>query len=231
MLTMSVPSPAGERSIDDSYPRESVFAQVLSDIVSLRYGPGERLHVDSIARELDVSRTLVREALLRLASTRFVEVSRDGCTRVAEGGFEDMRNRLEVTGRLARIVLLDPRLDVAAIASAVRRAEVPPTNEADVRSFLDLAEALVSNRVSRVADYVLLELIAPLRVFFRDDVLQTRGLDLSASRFRRQQVMESLLDAAARGAAVDAERRLRLYVSVLAFAASPRRGAAAAVAR
>ena len=67
-MTRSTPLPRRKRSLlgDDVY--ESLSAAVLEHILS----PGDRINIDAIARELDVSPTPVREALARLESEGLV---------------------------------------------------------------------------------------------------------------------------------------------------------------
>lgn len=51
---------------------EEVYNRLRSDIMSLRLAPDARVSVDSLARELDVSQTPVREALSMLEADGFV---------------------------------------------------------------------------------------------------------------------------------------------------------------
>jgi len=67
-MTRSTPLPRHKRSLlgDDVY--QTLSAAVLEHILS----PGDRINIDAIARELDVSPTPVREALARLESEGLV---------------------------------------------------------------------------------------------------------------------------------------------------------------
>lgn len=224
MSPLRTPLASADRAIDKNVLGDSIFVRVLGDIVSMRYLPGQRLNVDLIAEEFGVSRTPVREALLRLSSTRFVDVVRNSRTQVADWAADDIRDRLDITGRLVQLVMTDPRLDLAVVAASVRCADASDEACADVRLFLDLASAIVVSGVNRVAGYVLLELITPLRLFFRTDVLRMHGLDLSSGDAARRSLMDAVLDSACRGAAAAAEEPLRRYVSELASATSPREG-------
>lgn len=53
--------------------REAVYKRVVEEIVSGRYAPGAALTEASLSRALDVSRTPVREALLRLEAEGVLE--------------------------------------------------------------------------------------------------------------------------------------------------------------
>lgn len=67
-------SPAPEPSKDlRAAMRDSIYDQLLTMVLSGKYPPGSRLSVDTLARDLKVSPTPVREALLQLQSTGLVE--------------------------------------------------------------------------------------------------------------------------------------------------------------
>jgi DNA-binding GntR family transcriptional regulator len=74
-----VPSPpAGPTSVGDA-----VYDQILEALQDGRLQPGERLHDGEFAAQLGVSRTPVREALLRLRELGVVEFAPARYTRVA----------------------------------------------------------------------------------------------------------------------------------------------------
>ena len=74
-----VPSPlAGPTSVGDA-----VYDQILDALQQGRLQPGERLHDGEFAAQLGVSRTPVREALLRLGELGVVEFAPARYTRVA----------------------------------------------------------------------------------------------------------------------------------------------------
>ncbi len=63
--------------IEHTQPRlvDLVYEQVLSAIMSGEIGPGDRLIQETLAEEINVSRTPVREALLRLEREGIIELS------------------------------------------------------------------------------------------------------------------------------------------------------------
>ncbi len=72
--------PVTRRSVPDE-----VFDQVLGEVVSGAWGPGEPLPSERrLAEVLGVSRPAVREALQRMAQTRLVEVRQGGATTVRD---------------------------------------------------------------------------------------------------------------------------------------------------
>jgi DNA-binding GntR family transcriptional regulator len=72
------PPPAGPTSVGDA-----VYDQILEALQQGRLQPGERLHDGEFAAQLGVSRTPVREALLRLRELGVVEFAPARYTRVA----------------------------------------------------------------------------------------------------------------------------------------------------
>ena len=72
------PPPAGPASVGDA-----VYDQILQALQEGRLQPGERLHDGEFAEQLGVSRTPVREALLRLRELGVVEFAPARYTRVA----------------------------------------------------------------------------------------------------------------------------------------------------
>ena len=213
-------SMADAREIDKHLFGDSIFVRVLGDIMLRRYKPGERLNVDAIAKEFDVSRTPVREALIRLAATRFVRVVRNSRTEVAQWNAEDMRDRLEVTSHLVRLVITDPRLDLSAIAEQIPPLGVAEDDCADVQVFLDMASAVVTSGVNRAAGYMLLELNTSLRLFFRPEVLHVHGIQLSTSGTLRGHLNEALA-AASDDLPGAAEFHLSAYTTGLAGLITP----------
>jgi DNA-binding GntR family transcriptional regulator len=72
------PPPAGPASVGDA-----VYDQILKALQQGRLQPGQRLHDGEFAAQLGVSRTPVREALLRLRELGVVEFAPARYTRVA----------------------------------------------------------------------------------------------------------------------------------------------------
>ena len=63
--------------------RSQIYDRILDDVVSLRLKPGQPVSVKEIAAEFGVSRSPVREAVIRLTDAGFVEVYPQSGTRVA----------------------------------------------------------------------------------------------------------------------------------------------------
>jgi len=124
--------------------REQVLQHVRSEIISGQTGPGKMYSVPTLAADLGVSTTPVREALLELARNGLIEPMRNRGFKVVDPTVEelrdlfDMRELLEV--RAAEIVAQKPdkKLDgLTALAddirAAVRADDVPGYLTADRR--------------------------------------------------------------------------------------------------
>jgi len=63
--------------------KESLYDTLRYDIVNLKYKPGEALDINAIAENLSVSRSPVRDALLRLSLDKLVDIFPQKGTRVS----------------------------------------------------------------------------------------------------------------------------------------------------
>lgn len=85
-----------------------VYRQIFDAVVAGRIAPGERLVQEVLAEEMDVSRTPVREALLRLETEGILEASERGGFLVRSLDLEEVRATYElraaVEGYSARLV-------------------------------------------------------------------------------------------------------------------------------
>ncbi len=112
-----------------------VYRQIFDAVVSGRVPPGERLVQEVLAEEMDVSRTPVREALLRLEGEGILEASERGGFMVRSLDLAEVRATYElraaVEGYAARLVaeLGDPaaieliRASIAGAANGAGSAE------------------------------------------------------------------------------------------------------------
>src|SRR5690606_38270575 len=132
--------------------RESVIAYLRSQIVSGAVAPETIYSVPSLANELGVSTTSVREALLELSRSDLVEPLRNRGFRVRTLTVQDLENHFEVramleSGALATrarngLTVTAPLVALAdEVARAVKDQDVGQYTEAD-RCF---HEALVSH--------------------------------------------------------------------------------------
>ena len=75
--------------------REDIFSLIRNDIVHLKIKPGAPLNEIRLAKELQVSRTPIREALRRLAAEGLVTVTPNVGARVSEINLRDFRELIE----------------------------------------------------------------------------------------------------------------------------------------
>jgi DNA-binding GntR family transcriptional regulator len=109
--------------------REQVLQQVRAEIISGQSVPGMMYSVPTLAEELGVSTTPVREALLELARNGLIEPVRNRGFRVVEPTLEDLHELFEVREllevRAAEILALRPQKkldDLRRLADDVRHA-------------------------------------------------------------------------------------------------------------
>lgn len=85
--------------------RDDVFGQILNAIVDGTLAPGEQLRDQELAEWLRVSRTPVREALLRLAHTGLVQSKPGSSTVVASVNENTTKNATSVLAAMHRLAV------------------------------------------------------------------------------------------------------------------------------
>ncbi|MBO3086090.1 GntR family transcriptional regulator [Cellulomonas sp. zg-ZUI188] len=119
-----VPVPSDRPPVDRSLLRDDVYRRLRDGIIDGTFAPGEQLKDGELATWLGVSRTPVREALLRLAHCGLV-VARPG--------------RSTVVSSLDERATRDARDVVAAMHELAVRAAVPQLTSADIDAMRDAA--------------------------------------------------------------------------------------------
>lgn len=82
----------------------SVFERLRNDILTLRLEPGQLIDEASLARRFDVSRSPIREALVRLASEQLVKTLPNKGTIVAPLSFEEFPKYIDALDLIQRVV-------------------------------------------------------------------------------------------------------------------------------
>ena len=133
---------------------DEVYEQLIDAIMRREIGPEDRLVQEKLAAELQISRTPVREALMRLEQDGVLEVSNRGSYRLYQMNDAEVRElyqaRAAIEGQAARILASrnDPDI-VAALRETVMHEEDigEPTAEAYFeanrnihRRFVELSE-------------------------------------------------------------------------------------------
>lgn len=103
---------------------DQVYAQLVEAIVRKQIGPDDRLVQEKLASELDISRTPVREALLRLENEGVLTVA-------ASGGF-----RLVETNEAETLGLYEARAAVEARAARLLATRANPEQLDQLREFI-----------------------------------------------------------------------------------------------
>lgn len=172
--------------------RDAVFMRLLDLVLRGEYRRGQRLRLDTIAEDMRVSRTPVREALVPLESLRLVSVQRYVGVVIANWTVDHVVERI----RIARSMIAEPlgssvpssdRFDPSLLRSCVTEGGVL----VEMASwYLRRSGAVVS------ADWVLSQREL-LDLFFVDDVAVANGIDVAVDRRARMHVVERARVAAA----------------------------------
>ncbi len=140
------------KRMPDVQPRlaDDVYDQILSAIVTGQIRPGDRLIQEKIAAEINISRTPVREALLRLEREGILEMSgRQGFSirQISENEIRDLYGAREAIEGYAAYWLAANRTPerIAAVAEkvAAERAVADPDVAAEFRLNRDIHRTIV----------------------------------------------------------------------------------------
>ena len=107
---------------------DEVYEELIDAIMRREIGPEDRLVQEKLAAEMQISRTPVREALMRLEQEGVLEVSSRGSFRLYQLGDEEVKElyqaRAAVEGQGARILAVrqDPT-DVVALRELIESEE------------------------------------------------------------------------------------------------------------
>jgi len=160
-----------------------VLRRVRADIVSGHAGPGTMYSVPTLAEEIGVSTTPVREALLELSRDGLITPVRNRGFRVEATTLEDLKSGFalrELLERFAMVSLAEKRLTnteplrklADEIAAAVKRKDSSGYIEGDRAFHLEL--------VSRANNPMLTKFVMELR-----DGMRLYGMDSPAGRQRQ----------------------------------------------
>lgn len=156
---------------------EAVYARLRQWILAGPLEPGEVIHDAQIARALGVSRTPVREALVRLQVEGLIETSPARWTRVAPLKVDQAANLYAVSAALDALAAeqATPRLtraDIETMERAIERGFVaadPAESHAADDEFHGIYHRAAANPIiTKVLDSILFEIRRLERVNFRD---------------------------------------------------------------
>lgn len=188
---MESPSPLPTTPIRQFLLSDLVEQRLLTEIVSGRYTPGERLKLDAMASEYGVSRMPIREALQALATLGFVEISRQARTSIANWSANDMAERSQVIGQLAGY----------AASTGIPRQAMPAsgTTQSPTTGFLDLAAHALSISLPHLTQQMQRAYITPLRLFLTPETTRKHHVDLETLHTTLHPHVKDLRDALTTG--------------------------------
>ena len=125
--------------LDRNHDKHHVYAELKRRIVLIEYEPGEVLREKDLIDEFGVSRTPIREALIRLEAEGLVRIIPSSSTMVTEVSFQNLKDVFEVrsyvirlAGELAASRITDDELGtLRSIVEAMR-------GETDPKRFMEL---------------------------------------------------------------------------------------------
>lgn len=209
--------PAKRRSV--GRPRgtgmQTVYDVVREDILRLRRRPGESLDEGSLEREFKVSRTPVREALIRLASEGLVQLMPNRGARVAYLDVSDIPQLFEALELFQRVAYRwcalrrstatgdALRESNAQFEAAARRMNIEEMGKANHRFHMIIADGSGNVFVSKTYETLLNDSLRLATTLFATAVHTERS-----SKYFAQIVQEHFdtIDAIERGDADAAER-------------------------
>ncbi|WP_168797760.1 GntR family transcriptional regulator [Aliishimia ponticola] len=140
---------------------DEVYEQLIAAITAGDIGPEDRLVQEKLAADMQISRTPVREALMRLEQEGVLEVSKRGSFRLYRMDDQEVRelyqSRAAVEGQCARILASrqDPA-DIEALREIVRREEA--LTESTARAYFEANRKIHRAFVEAAGNRFLLEM-------------------------------------------------------------------------
>ncbi|WP_420362745.1 GntR family transcriptional regulator [Curtobacterium aetherium] len=183
--------PSDPLAVPRNLLRDAVFARMLRSILRGDYRRGQRLRLDALADDMQVSRTPVREALVPLEAMRLVIVQRYVGVVIAPWTVGQMVERV----RIAQSMLLDPPASCA------------PTDEpfdavalrdclSEAGAFVELAVWVLRRSGAPVSADWLRSQQPVLDVFHTDDIARANGIDVGADWSSRMHLVKAARAAA-----------------------------------
>ncbi len=196
------------KRMPDVQPRlaDDVYEQILSAIVNGQIAPGDRLIQEKIAAEINISRTPVREALLRLEREGILELSgRKGFSirQVSEDEVRDIYGVREAIEGYGAFWVAANRTDERIAAIAAKVAEERALKARDVQAEFQINRDIHRTIVAQTGNQALLDVF---------DSIWGRGISqwlFAATRANQDppkpDVHEKLLDVIRTGTPAEAQ--------------------------
>lgn len=164
--------------------REKVLQRVRSEIVSGRSAPGTIYSVPSLATEMGVSTTPVREALLELSRNGLVAPLRNRGFRVEATSLQELENVFDLRVLLesfALVALARQRITDTAPLVTLADAVADAVRKDDVRGYIETDRRFHEALVARANNPLLTKMIMSLR-----DDMRLFGIDSTEGRKRQR---------------------------------------------
>jgi DNA-binding GntR family transcriptional regulator len=180
--------------------RDRVLERVRADIVSGRSAPGTMYSAPSLAAELGISTTPVREALLELSNRGMIAPLKNRGFKVKASTLDELEQLFEMRElleRFAAVKLAENGLKETAPLTALADAVAESVTAGDVRTYLEADRAFHEAFVACAGNPRLTKTVMDMR-----DDMRLFGIDTAAGEERqRASVGEhyQLIDLAARG--------------------------------
>ncbi len=193
--------------------RDMVVERIRSSIVSGRTAPGTLFSVPTLAGELSISTTPVREALLELARSGLVTPLRNRGFRVEQISLEALNDLFFVREMLEKSAAAElarrKPTDAGELRRLARAVEAAVTAD-DVPGYIESDRAFHQAFVSQASNPLLTRLVMEAR-----DAMRLYGIDTGAGRARQQASVAEhfqLVELAERGAVKDASKLISHHI-------------------
>jgi DNA-binding GntR family transcriptional regulator len=140
---------------------DEVYEELIEAIIRRDIGPDDNLVQEKLAAEMQISRTPVREALMRLEKEGVLVVSNRGSFRLYKMGDQEVKelyqSRAAVEGQCARILAVNhTRQDITALRKVVEKEE--NIIDRSVRGYFEANRNIHRAFVERASNRFLLEM-------------------------------------------------------------------------
>lgn len=174
------------------------YAMIKEDILNLRAQPGTQLHIEKLSKEMQISRTPIREALLRLQNDGLVQMHPRVGAFVADLTPQDLRELLEVrewleSNATKKVASIITESDLAELDKLMSMTELAVKNNDQVQ-FLEFEEAFHNMIIRLCGNKHLLGVMEGLyNLIRRERVLSVRSHEnIKWSQIEHQRVVAAL---------------------------------------
>ena len=202
---VAVPIPLNTPAVDRTLLRDDVYRRLRDAIVDGTFRPGEQLKDGDLAAWLGVSRTPVREALLRLAASGLVVALPGRSTTVSAIDIQVVRDAKDVVAAMHELAVREvtgrlSEQDVDRMRDANRRF-AGAVASGDVKAALEADEELHRIPVAALGNQALEAVIERFDPLIRRAERMRFGVDGRASVNRHEQLINLIEAGDAKGAA------------------------------